>query len=83
MHVQALFMYTATRLKDPDHPKHACLTPTMLLSNRIDKVSKENFLEWYPTLWQRFAAHTPYIPSPFDIEDNFEDKEASMNVKHM
>jgi hypothetical protein len=83
IHIQALFLYTATKLKDPDHPKHACLTPDMLLSNRIDTVSKEDFLEWYPTLWQQFTAHIPFVPSPFDIENDSEDKEASMNVNHM
>jgi hypothetical protein len=36
MHVQTLCMYTATKLKVFYHPKHACLTPAMLLSNRID-----------------------------------------------
>jgi hypothetical protein len=83
MHVQALFAYTATKLKDPNHPKDACLTADMLQTDRIDKVSKEDFQQWYPTMWQLYPIHHPFVPSPFDIGDDFEDKETSINVKHM
>jgi hypothetical protein len=83
MHVQALFMYTSTKLMDPDHPKHACLTPDMLQIDRIDEVSKEDFIKWYPTMWKYHGIRTPVIPSPFDIEDDFEDEKTSINLKHV
>jgi hypothetical protein len=78
MHVQALFMYTSTKLMDPDHPKHACLTPDMLQIDRIDKVSKEDFVKWY-----HHGGHPSVVPSPFDMENDFENEKASINVKHV
>jgi hypothetical protein len=81
MHVEALFAYTATRLKDPNHSKDACLTAEMLQTERIDKVFKEDFRKWYSTKWQNHSPQATFMRSPFEIEDAFEDKEADINAK--
>jgi hypothetical protein len=73
IHVQALFSYTATKLKDPNHPDHQCLTADMLLPERMDLISKEDFQKWYPTMWQDALFPFPFVPSPFDITDDFDE----------
>jgi hypothetical protein len=82
MHVEALFAYTAIRLQDPDHPKDACLTAEMLQTGRIDKVSKEDFRQWYSTKWQTHSPEATFMRSPFEIDDAFEDKDTDTNMNH-
>lgn len=80
VHIHALITYTTERLKHPNHPENACLTPDMLLPDRIKHVSKEDFQKWYPTLWQLFP-NCPYVPSPFDINEDFVIDELGFNLR--
>lgn len=70
VHLHALITYSALRLKDPHHPDNACLTPDMFQPDRIKHMSKEDFQKWYPTMWKLFP-NRPFVPSPFDIQEDF------------
>ncbi|EAT89578.2 hypothetical protein HBH56_016680 [Parastagonospora nodorum] len=80
MHVQALISYTATKLKDPNHPIDACLLAEELLADRISQVSKEDFQTWYTTTWKTRSIQTALIPSPFDIETDSETDEGDSDM---
>jgi hypothetical protein len=73
VHVQALFAYTAAKLKDPNHPESDCLTPNMLRLERLDQITKEDFQKWYPTMWQDSLLPLPFVSSPFDINDDLDE----------
>lgn len=80
MHVQALISYTATKLKDPNHPTNACLPTEVLLADRITQVSKEDFQMWYAITWKALSIQTALIPSPFDVEAGSETDEGDSDM---
>jgi hypothetical protein len=83
VHVHALFAYTVMTLKEPSHPNDACITAELLHPSRIEQTSKEDFEQWYPKMWQIFPIEKSFVPSPFDITEDFEDKDPSFNVRRI
>ncbi|KAH7410154.1 hypothetical protein DE146DRAFT_674913 [Phaeosphaeria sp. MPI-PUGE-AT-0046c] len=81
VYVHALITYTALKLKDPKHSKNVCLTADTLLPHRIEHVSKEDFQKWYPKMWQLFP-NCPFVPSPFDIPEDFMVGRTGFNLRH-
>ncbi|KAH7091650.1 hypothetical protein FB567DRAFT_617312 [Paraphoma chrysanthemicola] len=83
VHVHALFTYTVITLREPSYPKNACITIDMLLPSRLNKVSKEDFEQWYPKMWQMFPFGRAFVPSPFEITEDFEDKDPDFNLRRI
>jgi hypothetical protein len=83
VHVHALFAYTVMTLKEPSHPHDACITAEMLHPIRIEQASKEDCEQWYPRMWQMFPIERSFVPSPFDITEDFEDKDPSFNLRRI
>ncbi|KAF2029143.1 hypothetical protein EK21DRAFT_38935, partial [Setomelanomma holmii] len=73
VHIHALFGYTVTAMKQPSHPDSASITADMLLSSRIDQISKEGFEKWYAKMWQTGLVKRGFVPSPFEITEDLED----------
>jgi hypothetical protein len=82
MYIMALFTYTAVKWKDPAYPQDACLTTDMLLEDRSGQVSKEDFEAWYASMWATYSIRGPFVPSPLDNQDNFENEKPSINLKY-
>lgn len=80
VHIHALITYTALKLKNPHHSENACLTADMLLPDRKKHMSKDDFQKWYPTMWQLFP-NRPFVPSPFDIQEDFVVDEPGFNLR--
>jgi len=83
VHVHALFGYSALTLLDPIYPQGGCISHDMLLASRIDQVSQEGFQAWYSTMWQKCSIQRSFVPSPFDIQDDFEDEDPNFNLRHI
>lgn len=83
VHVHALFAYTVMTLTEPSHPNDACITADMLHPMGIEKTSKEDFEKRYPKMWQMFPIGRSFVPSPFDITEDFEDKDPSFNLRRI
>jgi hypothetical protein len=82
IHIHALFGYTAQTLLNPIYPQNGCITTEMLLASRIDQVSKEGFEACYKTMWQKWPLKCPFVPSPFDIPDDYDGGESGFNARH-
>ncbi|KAF1915812.1 hypothetical protein BDU57DRAFT_515552 [Ampelomyces quisqualis] len=80
MHVHALLDYTAEKLKNPNLTGNACITADMLLPSLIDHVSKEDFQNYYTTVWQTCPIHNHFVPSPFDIQAEKDHEGADVNM---
>ncbi|KAF2134718.1 hypothetical protein P153DRAFT_362461 [Dothidotthia symphoricarpi CBS 119687] len=80
-HVHALISYTAVKLVDPTRSPDACITADILHADRVDQVSREDFEHWYHDAWQKYPLHSRFVPSPFDIQEDFHDPAPSISFQ--
>lgn len=63
----ALACFAVHSLKDPKLPKHACITPDMLLMDRLSLLPKDGFERYFAGQWRKSRLCDKSAPSPFTI----------------
>ncbi|KAH7081156.1 hypothetical protein BKA63DRAFT_588494 [Paraphoma chrysanthemicola] len=72
IHVYALLGYSTIALSDPSRSMRACVEADEYLENRTNEVSKAGFEELYAKMWHTCSVSSHFVPSPFEISDDFE-----------
>lgn len=70
LHIRGLLGYTTLILLDLAY-SGGCITVDVLVAGRINQVTKKGFQAWYSMMRQESHIMTLFIPSPFDIPDDF------------
>jgi hypothetical protein len=59
------------------------MTADRMVASRVDRVVKEDFESFYPTIWPECHITRPFVPSSFDITEAFVDDDPSFNARHI
>jgi hypothetical protein len=80
-HLFAIIIYTGERLQDPKFGEDGPRLSSMMLQERLNLVSQEDFEKYYNTEWHRLKLSEKHSPSPYQIEDDYDAEIHPINVR--
>ncbi|KAI4639967.1 hypothetical protein J4E93_008766 [Alternaria ventricosa] len=80
-HLFCLIIYTGERLQDPQFGEDGPRLPSMMLQSRLNLVSPEDFEEYYNNEWHRLKLSERFVPSPFQMYDDYDGEIHPINMR--